>query len=127
VERALEVFATIQFLIVGLSHVFQRHAWVEFFVWLRERGHAGVFVHGFLSLGFGSMILGFHNVWSGLPAVLTAVGCLYTAKGGLCFLLPTTQMRTLRRVSHERAWELVLPGVAYVVLGSILSFTLWLS
>jgi hypothetical protein len=62
VERALEVLATIQFLIVGLSHVFQRHAWVEFFIWLRERGHAGVFVHGFLSLWFGSMILAFHDV-----------------------------------------------------------------
>jgi hypothetical protein len=127
VERALELFATIQFLIVGLSHVFQRHAWVEFFVWLRGRGHAGVFVHGFLSLGFGSMILAFHNVWSGLPAVLTVVGCLYTLKAGLCFLFPATQLRTLSRVSHERAWELAVPGAGYVMLAAILSYTLWLS
>jgi hypothetical protein len=125
-ERALEVFAVIQLLIVGLSHLFQRHAWVEFFIWLRERGHAGVFVHGFLSLGFGSMILAFHNVWSGLPSVLTFLGCLYVLKAGLCFLLPGTQMRTLRRVSHERAWELAVPGAAYVVLGAGLSYTLWL-
>jgi len=124
-ETALEVFATIHFLIVGLSHVFQLRAWVEFFIWLRERGHAGVFVHGFLSLGFGSMILAFHNVWSGLPSVLTVVGCAYTLKAALCFLLPATQMRTLRRVSHERAWELVVPGVAYVALGGLLSYSLW--
>lgn len=76
-EQALEVFAAIHFLIVGLSHVVQRRAWVDFFIWLRERGHAGVFVHGFLSLGFGSMILAFHNVWSGLPSVL------YVALGGM--------------------------------------------
>jgi hypothetical protein len=125
VERSLEIFATIQFLIVGLSHVFQPRAWVAFFTWLRERGHAGVFVHGFLSLGFGSMILAFHNVWSGLPTVLTVVGCLYTFKAALCFLLPSTQMRTLSRVSPERAWELVLPGVVYVGLGITLGYSLW--
>ena len=124
-ERALEVFAAIQLLIVGLSHVFQAHAWVDFFIWLRERGQAGVFVHGFLSLGFGSMILGFHNVWSGLPSVLTVAGCFYTLKAALCFLAPATQMRTLGRVSHERAWELRVPGVAYLVVGSLLSYSLW--
>jgi hypothetical protein len=125
VERALETFAAIQFVVVGLSHILQRHAWVDFFVWLRERGYAGVFVHGFLSLGFGSMIVAFHNVWSGLPSLLTVVGYMYLLKAGLCFLLPATQMRTLRRVSHERSWELAAPGVVYVVLGAILSYVLW--
>ncbi|HEY6552247.1 MAG TPA: hypothetical protein VI669_02785 [Vicinamibacteria bacterium] len=119
------MFATIHFLIVGLSHVLRPHAWVDFFVWLRQRGHAGVFVHGFLSLGFGSMILAFHNVWSGLPSVLTVVGCAYTLKAAACFLAPETQMRTLGRVSHERAWELVVPGVVYVLLGGVLCLVLW--
>ena len=124
-ERAVETLAAIQFVIVGLSHVLQRHAWVDFFVWLRERGHAGVFVHGFLSLGFGSMIVAFHNVWSGLAGVLTVVGCLYVVKAALGFLVPTTQMLTLRRVSHERAWELAVPGAAYTALGGMLSYVLW--
>ena len=124
-ERALEVFAVIHFSIVGLSHIVQRHAWVDFFSRLHERGHAGVFVHGFLSLGFGSMVLAFHNVWSGLPAVLTVVGCLYTLKATLCFLWPQTQMRTLGRVSHERAWEMALPGAAYVFLAGLMAYSLW--
>lgn len=124
-ERALETFAAIQFLIVGLSHVFQRHAWVDFFCWLRERGYPGVFVHGFLSLGIGSMILAFHAVWSGLASVLTYVGCAYLLKATLCFLAPSTQMRTLRRVSHERAWEMAVPGALYVLLGGLLAYSLW--
>ena len=124
-ERAIEQFAAIQFVIVGLSHVLQPRSWVDFFVWLRERGHAGVFAHGFLSLWFGAMILGFHNVWSGLPAVLTVVGCIYTLKAALCFLLPATQVWSLGRVSHERAWELVLPGAGYLILGGVLSYSLW--
>ncbi len=124
-ERALEVFAAIQLLIVGVSHVVQRHARVDFFCWLRERGHAGVLVHGFLSLWFGSMILAFHQVWSGLPSVLTAAGYGYTLKAVMCFVFPQTQMRTLGRVSHERAWEFAVPGTVYVGVGGLLTYALW--
>jgi hypothetical protein len=127
VERAIEVFALIQFLIVGMSHILYRRAWADFFIWIRQRGEAGVFVHGFLSLGFGSIILAFHNVWTGLPTVLTVVGCLYTLKAALCFLIPATQIRTLGRVSHERAWEFVVPGIVYVALGCELAYSLWLA
>jgi hypothetical protein len=127
VERAIEIFALIQFLIVGLSHILYPRAWADFFIWIRQRREAGVFVHGFLSLGFGSIILAFHNVWSGLPTVFTVVGCLYTVKAALCFLIPATQMRTLGRVSHERAWEFMVPGAVYVVLGCILVYSLWLT
>ena len=73
-ERAVEVFAAVQFLVIGLSHVFQPRVWVEFFTWLRGKGYAGVFVNGFLSLGFGAFIVAFHNVWTGLPMVLTHTG-----------------------------------------------------
>ena len=123
-HRSLETFAMIQLGIVGLSHVFQPHAWVDFFIGLRARGHAGVLIHGFLSLGFGSMILAFHPVWTGVPAVLTVVGCLYTFKAMMCFLVPSTQMRTLARVAHERAHELVVPGLGYVAVALLLAYEL---
>lgn len=124
-ERAVEVFAVIQFAIVGLSHVVRPRAWADFFLWLHARGHAGVFVHGFLSLGFGSVVVAFHPVWTGLPAALTVVGYLYLVKAGFCFLLPETQMRTLGRVSHRRAWELRLPGFVYGALAGLLAYSLW--
>jgi hypothetical protein len=126
-ERAVEVFAVIHFTIVGLSHLARPHAWADFFMWLHARGHAGVLVHGFLSLGFGSVVVAFHNVWTGLPAALTVVGCLYLVKAGLCFLIPETQMRTLGRVSRERAWELRIPGVLFVSLGGALAYALWVA
>lgn len=126
-ERAIELFAVIQFLVIGLSHVLQPRAWVEFFLWLRERGHAGVFAHGILSLWFGSIVVAFHNVWFGLPAVLTIVGYAYVLKALVCFLLPETGLRSLRRVSRERAWEFVVPGVLFVMVAGILSYSLWVS
>lgn len=124
-QRAVEILTVIQFTIIGLSHIVQRHAWVDFFIWLRERGYPGVFVHGFLSLGFGSLIVAFHQVWTGLPAVLTIVGYVYLLKAALCFLWPATQIRTLGRVSHERAWEMIIPGVIYLAVAGIVTYSLW--
>jgi hypothetical protein len=125
-ERAAEVFAAIHCLVIGLSHVAQPMAWVEFFVWLREKGRAGVFVNGFLSLGFGSVIVAFHNVWAGLPAVLTVLGWAQVFKGMLSFIAPQIAMRSLKRVSSERSIEFVWAGVVLLALSSLfwyLAFT----
>ncbi|MFN2563748.1 MAG: hypothetical protein ABR499_01885 [Gemmatimonadaceae bacterium] len=67
-ERAIELYAAVNFLVIGLSHLLQPRAWVDFFVWLRTKGHTGVFLNGMLSLAFGSIIVAFHNVWAGLEA-----------------------------------------------------------
>lgn len=125
-EQAIEVFAAIQLMIVGLSHIIQAGAWVDFFIWLRERGNTGVFLHGLMSLWFGSLILAFHHSWFGLTSVLTAVGYLYLLKASLCFLLPSSQIRSLRRVSHERAWEIKLAGVVFVAVAGILCYAIWI-
>lgn len=126
-ERAIEVLAVIQFLVIGLSHTFLPQSWVEFFIWLREKGHSGVFVHGFLSLGFGSLVLAFHQVWVGIPMVLTIVGYAYLLKSLVCFLLPGVAMLSLRRVSRERAWEFVVAGLGFLMVGGLLSYSLWRS
>jgi hypothetical protein len=113
---ALEAYAVLHFGVAGLSHVFRPLSWVRFFVLLREHGHAGVFAHGFLSLYFGSMIVAFHNVWTGTGIPLTIVGWLYMVKTISCFVFPDFQLASLRRVSTERAWELQAVGAAYLLL-----------
>ncbi len=123
--RAVEILAAVHFFIIGFSHVVHSRTWAAFFIWLRERGRVGVFVHGFISLGFGSVIVAFHNVWSGLPVVLTLVGWAYIVKAALCFLAPETQMRSLGRVSDERAWEFAIPGALFIALGVLLLYILW--
>ena len=123
-ERGLEIFAVIHLGLIGLSHIIQHRAWAEFFVLLRGKGYAGVFVHGFLSLGFGAMILAFHRVWSGIPAVLTVVGVLYLVKTVQCFVFPGVSLRSLDRVSVERSWVFVVPGIVFVGLALVIVFGL---
>jgi len=118
-ERATEIFAAVQCMVIGLSHVFRPRDWVDFFIWLRGKGSAGVFVNGFLSLGFGSVIVAFHNVWDGLPTVLTVFGWAQVLKGLICFVFPQIGMRSLERVSPDRAREFVVAGVALLSLSAV--------
>ena len=122
--RALAIFAVIQLTIVGISHIVHHRAWAEFFIQLRTLGYRGVFLHGLLSLAFGSMILAFHPLWSGLPLVLTIVGVLYLMKTVQCFVLPGMSMGSLNRVTLERSRVFV--GVGFVFLAIALVTTIGL-
>ena len=119
-EAATEVFAAVFLTVIGLSHTLQPRAWVDFFVWLRSKGHAGVFVNGFLALGFGSIIVAFHNVWTGLPVVLTVLGWAQILKGIVSFVAPQAALWGLARVSVDRAWHFRVGGIFALGLSALL-------
>ena len=123
-ERGLEIFAVVHLGLMGLSHVLQHRAWAEFFILLRSKGYAGAFVHGFLSLGFGAMIIGFHRVWWGLPMVLTVLGVLYLLKSVQVFLVPAVSMRSLNRVSMEGSRVFIGAGVMFLLVASLMVLSL---
>ena len=121
-ERAVEVFAAVQFLVIGLSHLFQPRVWVEFFTWLRGKGYAGVFVNGFLSLGFGAFIVAFHNVWTGLPMILTLIGWAQIIKAIRGLRPASIGMRGFQRVAPERAGEFRVGGVVFLALAALMAY-----
>jgi len=123
-ERAIEIFAVIQLTIMGLSHILQRRAWVEFYVWLRGKGDTGVFANGFLSLIAGSLIFSFHRVWTGIPLVLTVFGILNIVKAAVCFLFPARAMRSMQRVSLERSHEYIVAGVVSLAIAAVVGYGL---
>jgi hypothetical protein len=118
-EQSVEVFVAIQTLVIAVSHIVQPRAWVDFFVWLRSKGHAGVFANGFLTLWFGAMIVAFHPVWSGLAMVVTLLGCAQVLKGSIAFVLPQISMRGFERVSHERSHEFVIAGAGFLAFSGV--------
>ena len=122
-ERSVEVLAIILFGVLGLSHVLQPKAWVEFFILLRGKGDAGAFVDGLLNLPLAGVIIGFHNVWSGgIPVVLTLVGWGLLIKSLLRFCLPKQGLMMMARVSVERSWEFQVAGAVLVVLAGLLGY-----
>src|SRR5688500_6092972 len=116
-ERAAQIFAAVNFIVIGLSHILQPRAWVDFFVMLRAKGNAGVFANAMLSLFVGSIIVAFHTVWTGLPIVLTVVGWGQVVKGLLNLTMPSIGARTLARVSVERSSEFIAAGAVLLAVG----------
>ena len=121
-ERSVEVLAIILFGALGLSHILQPQAWAKFFILLRTKGEAGAFVDGFLNLALGAVIIGFHNTWSGTPAVLTLVGWGLLIKSLIRFCAPQLALRVMARVSVERAWEFQVAGAGLVLLAGLVGY-----
>ena len=123
-ERSVAIFALVHLAIMGVSHISAPRAWVDFFVKLREQGHRGVFVVGFMSLGFGSIIVAFHQVWSGWSLALTLLGWAQVTKAGLYFVWPAFGLKKLQRVSPERPRDFVYAGVGLLVLAALVAVPL---
>lgn len=123
-EAAVQLYAIINFVIIGLSHILAPRAWAKFFELLRQKGEPGAFVMAFLSLGFGSIIAAFHNVWSGLPLVLTILGWAQVLKALLYFAFPAFALRRMEMASPERAHLFVYGGWVFILLAGLFSYHL---
>lgn len=126
-ERAVQIFAVVQFLIIGLSHIVRPRAWSEFFLLLRSKGVAGAFANGFLSLSVGSIIVAFHPVWSGIPLILTVFGWAQVLKSFLIFVVPGYAEMSLKKAQIDRPRVFIVPGVLLVVIGGLLLYHLIVS
>lgn len=118
-EIAIEKLAVICFFLFGISHVVQPRSWAEFFIWLREKGTTGSFINGWIHFPLGALIVAFHNVWQGIPAVLTVLGYTWVIKGFIYFVFPQYGLKMMQRVSVERAWHFVAGGIILVALGGL--------
>jgi hypothetical protein len=108
--RGIEVFAAVNFFVIGLSHLIQRTVWVEYFAKLHSLGRLGAFTEGFLYLNFGALIVAFHNVWTFPEVVLTLIGWTHIAKGLARFAAPSAVLRVYQKMSLERAWQIQIAG-----------------
>lgn len=124
-EQAVQIYAIINLTVIGISHVVRPRVWVDLFVFLRERGEAGVFAVALLNLLFGSIIVAFHNVWWGIPLVLTVWGWANVGKALLYFTFPAFGLRRFQFLSHERANLVVGGGILCLLLAGILGYHVW--
>lgn len=123
-ELAIQKFAIVTFLVIGLSHIFQSRAWAQFFIELRSKGEMSSFFIGFLNLNMGALVVAFHNVWHGIPIILTIAGYGWVLKSLVYFVFPQRGLKTMARVTLERAWEFIAIGVMMVGLAGLLLFSI---
>jgi uncharacterized protein YjeT (DUF2065 family) len=123
-ELAITKLTIIFFFVTGLSHIFQPRVWAQFFIDMRSKGEVGSFLNALLHFPLGVLIVSFHNVWHGIPLVLTLMGWGLVLKGLIYFLFPRHGMKMLARVSIERAWEFVVAGFFSIAISGLLLFSL---
>jgi uncharacterized protein YjeT (DUF2065 family) len=114
-QRAIELFALLNFAIVGLSLIFRPMAWARFFNWMRREGDGGAVIYGLFCVLWGSLIVSFHPTWHGLLVVLPAFGVLQLIEGFIFLLMPSAGLRLMAIVSEEQTW--ILPILGVIALG----------
>lgn len=123
-ETAIERLFTLCCLVIGLSHIIQPRVWVELSIAWRAKAEVGIFYVALLHFPFGALIIAFHDVWRGIPLIVTLFGWGWTIKGLLYLIYPKLALRMLERVSLARAWEFVVAGVVLLAVGLLVGYSL---
>lgn len=121
-EKPIQIFAAVSFLVIGLSHIFQRSGWVEYFAKLHSLGRLGPFAEGFLCLNFGAVIVSFHNVWTVPEVVLTLIGWAQVLKALIRFVAPAAVLRLYARMGPDRAWQFQMAGGLFLALSALMVY-----
>ena len=124
-EQGIRAFVAVNFLVMGLSHVVQHRAWAEFFAYLHGLGRPGAFANGFLSLMMGTLIVAFHNVWSGFPMAVTLLGWSMVLKATVTFVFPEVGLRSMASVGPENSRRFQIPGAIMIAVSAALGYSLW--
>ncbi|MDP1860240.1 MAG: hypothetical protein Q8K82_16300 [Gemmatimonadaceae bacterium] len=95
------------------------------FLRFRERGEVGSIYTGLLHFPIGALFVAFHNVWQGLPTIVTILGWGWFIKGLVYLCYPKHGMRMLDRVSLEKSREFVIAGIVLVALGVVITYSLF--
>lgn len=110
-ETGIQIACSIQLTVFGIAHLFRPQVLIEFYSALNSKGEAGVVVLALLSLFSGSFLVAFHNIWAGIPMLLTLVGWSQLIKGTLYLLFPSLGLRFISKVTPQRSNAFRLPAI----------------
>jgi uncharacterized protein YjeT (DUF2065 family) len=121
-ETSVEKLTALFFLVTGLSHIFAPRAWIRFFIMLREKGEVGSLLNGLVHFPLGAFVVAFHNVWHGIPMMVTIIGWGLVIKSTIYFVYPPHGVRMLGTVSLERSWHFVVAGILSVAVAGLILY-----
>jgi len=125
-EEKIRILSIISFLIMGLSHIIQPKAWIDFFKLLIKQQNSGAFINGFITLPMALLIVSFHNVWTGIPVLLTILGWCLILKATIAFCIPALALQSMKRVEKNNVMEFRIGGVIFILIALLLSASFFL-
>lgn len=120
-DQAIEFMVGASLFVLALSLLFRTKVWIS---WLHQVEHKGRYfslIVGSFSVVLGSIILGFHWIWDGLPLLTTLVGAAILLKGITYMLFPKWLHRILLQFSKNyklilRVWSIPLLAISIAIL-----------
>ena len=73
----------------------------------------------------GTLIVAFHNVWSGYPTAVTLLGWSMVLKAIVTFVLPEVGLRSMVRIGPDNSRLFRVPGAIMIVVSAALGYSLW--
>jgi uncharacterized protein YjeT (DUF2065 family) len=124
-QHSIEIFALLNFAIIGLSLVIQPMAWARYFAWMRREGEAGAVIYGLFCLLWGSLIVSFHRDWNGFLIILPIFGVIQMLEGAIFLIAPGAGLKlmaifTEARLGLFRLLGLIALGVAIFIYVALL-------
>jgi uncharacterized protein YjeT (DUF2065 family) len=119
-QRAIDVFALLNFAIVGLSLVSQPMAWAKYFSCMRRNTEGGAVIYGLFCVLWGSLIVAFHREWTGLLVVLPIFGVIQLLEGIVFLVAPSVGLKFMTRFNEANLGLFRLLGAIALVLAAII-------
>jgi len=116
-QRAIELFAMLNFVIVGLSLLIRPQAWAQYFAWMRREGEAGAVIYGLFCVLWGSLIVSFCLAWHGLLVVLPVFGVIQLLEGLIFLLAPAAGLRLMALFTEKGSGLMLLRLLGVIALG----------
>ena len=123
-QHAIELFALLNFAIVGLSLVVRPSAWASYFSWMRREGEGGAVIYGLFCVLWGSLIVSFQSTWHGLLIVLPVFGTVQLIEGLTFLVAPAFGLRLMGIFHEGRLGLFRLLGLIALVLAVIIGVAL---
>jgi len=120
-EVLVEKVAAAVLFMVGVSLRTSTPFWISYYKGIAEMGPKGVRLNGAVSLAVGMTVILIHNVWSGVPVLLTLLGWLLLAESIICFLVPEMALASLKSMKEQQRIRVYQgTGTALVALSILL-------
>lgn len=122
--QAIEFMSALTFLMIGLSYMLRSKDWIIWMENFYKNSPQSSLVLGSSNVFIGSLILGFHWVWQGLPVIISVIAVVIIIKGMLNLLLPARTLSKMAQVYIKHELWLRMIGIVLVIL-SVLLFNHW--
>ncbi|MEE3369344.1 MAG: hypothetical protein VX346_08370 [Planctomycetota bacterium] len=111
--------------VIGLSYLVRHRHWAAWHSAVCTRGPAGLLPVTLCVLTAGAVIVSCHNVWTGIPAILTSLGWSLVLKAGVALVFPDMALSGMARVTPAHSRLLWLPGSIMLAIGILLVWSLY--